>query len=310
MDFSVLLPHAPTELRGRLQRLINQSLETTGLVKKELPVWRADFFRIDESPYWLNLSEDFKLKFLRLSSKCLLKEAISIEHAGIAYANKMALLADSQEERQYYTTVAMEELNHLYLLQPYLPFSIDKEAPGFSKMIAELIEQENRRDSIILIQVLLEGWGISHYQSLHNGTDNTELKAILSQIVFDETRHHGGGIILSQHCDQLFEGNLIDKIQTIIDAIRVGPYQVALTLAYLNKLNTLDDIQNLLISIKSNESTLAKLKIVQQNIGKVLSAQDLELLQWKPFTITEMAQMILNSLESSRSENQSIEDIL
>ncbi|MBL7546169.1 MAG: ferritin-like domain-containing protein [Bdellovibrionaceae bacterium] len=310
MDFSVLLPQAPTELKGRLQRLINQSLETTGIVKKDLPLWRPDFYRVHDSPYWTRLSKDKRDQFLRLSSKCILKEAISIEHAGIAYANKMALLAESQEERQYYTTVAYEELGHLYLLQPYFEFSIDKDAPSFSTMIARVVEKESRRDSIILIQVLLEGWGISHYQSLAAGTDNIELKNIFSKIVFDETRHHGGGVILSQYLGLAISSELIGNIQSVIDAIRVGPYQVAYMLSHLNKLSSYTEVGFLLSSIKAMETTTNKLKIVQQNLGKILSDDQMQHFQWTPFSITDMSQIILNSLEIARSEDQPIEDAL
>lgn len=310
MDFSVLLPQAPDELKSRLKRLINQSLEATDLVKKKLPLWRPDFYRVHESPYWTRLPEEKKEQFLRLSSKCILKEAISIEHAGIAYANKMALLAQSQEERQYYTTVAYEELNHLYLLQPYFDFSVDKDSPSFSNMIASFVENESRRDSIILIQVLLEGWGIQHYQSLANGTDNIELKNILSKIVFDETRHHSGGVILSQYIGHAISLDLIRKIQSIVDAIRIGPYQVAFMLSHLNNLNSYAEVGFLLNSISATETTLSKLKIVKQNLSKTLSDDQLSQVQWTPFSITDMSQAILNSLENARSEDQPIEDVL
>jgi rubrerythrin len=310
MDFSVLLPQAPAELKHKLQRLINQSMENPTMMKKQLPLWRPDFFQIETSPYWIQLSETHKQRFLTLSSQAILKEAISIEHAGIAYANKMALLAESQEERQYYTTVAYEELSHLYFLQPYFDFNVQKEAPAFSKMIIDFVENENRRDSIILIQILLEGWGIHHYQSLLNGTDDIEIKGVFSKIIFDETRHHGGGIILTQNSVIDLSNELIEKIQNVIDAIRVGPFQSAMLLSELNQLSSSTEIEAMLTSIRAIDTTLFKLKIVQQNLGKVMDQAQLDKFNWTPLTTVEMSQLVHGSLESSKFQDSTIADVV
>jgi len=305
VNFKVLLPQAPSELRHRLQRLINQSLEMAPAEKKTLPVWRADFFDVETSPFWLNLNASQKSYFLSSMSKALLKEAISIEHAGIAYANKMAILSETQEEREYYTTVANEELSHLYLLQPYFQFQVDIEAPEFSQLIAHFVENESKRDAIILIQVLLEGWGIHHYQALLAGTDNHELKEAFSKIVFDEVRHHGGGIILSQSYGINLSADLVKNIQSVIDAVRVGPFQVAVLLADLNRLSSIPEITEMLRSIQAEQTTGAKLKLVQQNLAKILSDSDLKRFNWQAWSITEMSQIIANSVDNSKSEDPS-----
>lgn len=310
MDFSVLLPPAADELKGRLQRLISQALENYGTPQKQLPVWRADYFRVDQSPYWINLSGENKTRFLQLNAKNILKEAIAIEHAGIAYAHKMALLSETQEERHYYTTVAHDELTHLHMLQPYCSFAAETESPEFAQLIAHFVASETRPDAILLIQVLLEGWGIYYYQGLANGTDDSELKNIFTQIVLDEARHHGGGVILSQYSATTVSESLIGKIQTIVDAIRIGPYQVASTLAYLNQLSTISQIELLLTSLHALETTTTKLKVVNQNLGKVLSDDDLGRLQWAPFSITEMSQAILRCLGNSEFPHHPTKDAL
>ncbi len=305
MTFNVLLPEAPAELRHRLQRLIHQSLESAPTEKKPLPVWRPDFFHIDSSRFWSKLNQSQQVDFLNAMSKALLKEAIAIEHAGIAYANKMALLAETQEERQYYTTVANEELSHLYMLQPYFQFPVETQAPDFSQMIAQLIENEPKRDSVILIQVLLEGWGIHHYQSLLSGTDNTELKSVFSKIVFDEVRHHGGGIILSQSYGFQLSDGLVNTIQSVIDAVRIGPFQVAMLLAKMNRLTSNHEISEMLISIQAEQTTTAKLKLIHQNLSKIFSNDELAKFNWLPYSITEMSHAIASSEIHLESEGQS-----
>jgi rubrerythrin len=310
VDFKVLLPQAPAELRHRLQRLINRSLEMAPADEKALPVWRADFFEVENSPFWLNLNLAQQSHFLSFMSKALLKEAISIEHAGIAYANKMALLSQSQEERQYYTTVANEELNHLYLLQPYFQFQVEMEAPEFSKLIVQFVESEPKSDAIILIQLLLEGWGIHHYQALLSGTDNTELKEVFSKIVFDEVRHHGGGIILSQSYGINLSSKLIKNIQSIIDAVRIGPFQVAVLLAELNRLSSAQDIVEMLRSIQAEQTTLAKLKLIKQNLEKILSDSDIKKFNWQPCSLLEMSHIIADSADNSKFQDQSKESLL
>lgn len=307
MDFRVLLPQAPVKLRHRLQRLINQSLELAPAEEKNLPLWRADFFHIAASPFWINLTTNQKSHFLNCMAKGLLKEAIAIEHAGIAYANKMACLAETQEERQYYTTVAHEELNHLSWLQPYFQFQVETHAPEFSKMIADFIENEPKRDAIILIQVVLEGWGIHHYQSLLSGTENLELKAIFSKIVSDEARHHGGGVILSQSYGLYLSDELVKNIQAVIDAVRIGPLHVAALLAKLNDLTSIQATTEMLSSIHAEQTTAAKLKLIQQNLNKVISDDDLLKFNWQPCSLTEMSHIIANSLDNSEAEGPSTE---
>ncbi len=240
-------------------------------------------------------------------SKAIIKEAIRIEHAGIACANKMALLSETQEERQYYTTVANEELIHLYLMQPYFDFKVDVEPPEFAQLISHIVENEPKRDAIVLIQVLLEGWGIQHYKGLQDGTDNKEIKDVFSKIIFDEVRHHGGGVILSQNSGFHLSADLVKNVQSIIDSVRIGPFQVGLLLTELNKLSSTEGIVEMLTSILAHSTTDAKLKLIHQNLEKILSESDMEKFNWEPYSTKEMSQIIANSAGSSKSADLSKE---
>ncbi len=300
MKFSSFLPSASPSLKQKLERLTHSKIETPAIERANLPIWRADFFKVEQSSYWAGLADEKKEIFLKSCSRDLLIEAILIEHAGIAYANKMALLAKTQEERSYYTIVAQEELQHLHWLQPFCELNAQDVSSEFAKLTATVIENENRLSSIIVIQLLLEGWGISYYQSLQTGTDHGPIKKIISGILTDETKHHGGGIILLQ--DEFDKLTLPAGVQDVIDMVRLGPFKVAKKLAELTGVSNQLQMQELLISIEALQSTTQKLGTIYRVLKKVFSAKELAKLNLSPLALSEMSQLILNSLKNSQPD--------
>lgn len=307
MKLAVFLPQAKDELKQKLNRLVMQSIQ---LERKPIdhtqPIWSANFFNVENSVYWTQLTSEQKNIFLVENSNAILHEAIAIEHAGIAYAHKMALQSKTQEERNYYTTVALEELKHLLWLQPY-GNPTELIIPSFANMVADIISTEDRESLLLLIQVFLEGWGIQYYSILAASTTHTDIKNIFIQILKDESRHHAGGIILFKEAEIIAYTELLNKVQRLVDTLRIGPYQVARSLAILHKVESAEEIESILDSIDCQQSTKEKLSLVRRILAKSLSAENLEALDWQPFNTKQMAELILSSLCVVKSPNQSIE---
>lgn len=308
MKYSVFLPEANPELQIKLKRLIDLSRrDQNSEAAQNAPLWREDFFNVQNSPYWMRLSDQQKQMFLSENSQEILKEAICIEHAGIAYGNKMALSASTQDERHYYTCVAQEELNHLMWLRPYLDVQPEKNATSFAQMVDQIINSTDRRTSIVMIQVLLEGWGIHYYSSLVDGTDHIEIKTIFENILKDESRHHAGGILLFQHSGSQDLLSLLQEMQSLIDVVRIGPLQVVTSLNRLLVLQDKSEMVSLLESIEARPTTLMKLKVLEKLALKILAADQLSQLNFQPYSVEEMAELALSFLEIPKTLNQPTE---
>ena len=305
MKINIFLPSASNDLKSKLDRLIEQSLPALPEMQSgcALPIWSANFFEVSGSRFFENLSMTQQEQFLTENSAAILEEAIAIEHAGIAYGHRMALEAKTQEERNYYTTVALEELEHLMWLKPHCQTSqLPTVVPSFAGMIAEMIATDDRESLLLLIQVFLEGWGIHYYTQLVENTEHAAIRAVFANILKDESRHHAGGILLFKEAGLTDHQQLLPKIQSLVDTVRIGPYQVARSLAVFNGASTPNQISEILESIQCQSSTSEKLKIVQRILAKSLPTAALEKLNWSAFKTEEMAAAIVSSLHDLKNQ--------
>jgi rubrerythrin len=300
--FSAFLPSAHHGLKTKLQRLIAISLTSLRPFNAqtvqpiEFPVWSADFFNLTESPFWTKLNDATKQSFLMTQSELIISEILGIEHAGVAYANKMATYAKNTDERQFYTSVAQEELLHLKWIQTFVKPNTDLEPSSFSQMIGNLIENETRASLVILIQILLEGWGIDYYSRLIKGTQHSQIQNVLKEILSDESRHHAGGLFIYEETNAFIcNDELLQSIQSILDTVRIGPYQIASALCSIHKINNIKDSIELLSSIKSTQTTEQNLFSLKSILKRVLTEEDLRKLNWTQLNLSEMADFLLRT---------------
>lgn len=311
MSQNIFLPHAEPELRQKLERLIELSMAKSKPIQESAqPLWSAAFFGVEESPYWEDLSPEKKSTFLKQNSANVLKETISIEHAGIAYGHRMALGARTQEEQHYYTNVASEELQHLMWLKRHCAWVPETDVSSFADMIAGIIQNEGRLALLLLIQVFLEGWGIHYYSSLVEHTDHPDMKLVFENILRDESRHHAGGVILFKDAKCEDHSLLIPKIQALVDTVRIGPFLVARSLVQIHAITELSEIVEMLKSISAQESALSKTKIVHKILAKVLPETTLRQINWTPLTDSQMARQVFDSLKSAKTVSLTTETSL
>jgi hypothetical protein len=117
----------------------------------------------------------------------------------MSFTAKMALLAESTEERMLYSLFSADETVHLDQVLGHLPGAPASEpTPPFVRFLSDMIRDGDRPSLVLLIQVVLEGWGITHYHELAENCQNPDVKASLRLILKDEARHHGSGMILSK----------------------------------------------------------------------------------------------------------------
>lgn len=160
--------------------------------------WDAGFFGLDRVAAYRKLKIARRREVLNRCAKGLLSESCHIEKLGLAFTAKMALLSRSEDERQLYALFAADEARHLREISRYLPDgpSAASENP-FLLLLGEIIEKGSKPGLTRLIQVVLEGWGLTHYGSLARACRDEGLRRTLRRVLKDEALHHGSGVVLA-----------------------------------------------------------------------------------------------------------------
>src|SRR5262249_61466855 len=89
-------------------------------------------------------------------------------------------------------------------------------------------KKEDRTTLSYIVQVILEGWGISHYHALAKDCLDAGLTAVLENIIRDEGRHHASGLVLfkeHRHSPDNLK-RLVDLLAEILLMVQAGPQMV------------------------------------------------------------------------------------
>lgn len=165
-------------LSGRLKRLGREKCDAGEL---SLPCWTSEFFGLNNSSgFYSRLSLAQQKEIVIQCNDNLLLESYFIEKLGMAYCAKMSLASETVEAAQTYMLIGADEATHLRWLTPYVPASKRTSPIGvFLDYLTTLVEHADTTCLIFLLQIILEGWGIKHYQRLADSCSNTKLKSIL-----------------------------------------------------------------------------------------------------------------------------------
>ncbi|MEP0855132.1 ferritin-like domain-containing protein [Trichocoleus sp. DQ-U1] len=191
--------------------------------------WDAAHFGLEKVQIFQNSSQKEQSEILRRCSGGLLEEAYFIEKAGVGYMAKMVLLAETTEERMLYALFSSDEVTHLAQISRFLP---EKDLVGtddpFLRFLADLVETQDKTVLLFVLQVVLEGWGLSHYRSLAKDCVNPQMAAIFEGFLQDESRHHGTGVTLFNQISvsQASQATIIETLALFLQMVRVGPQSV------------------------------------------------------------------------------------
>lgn len=230
--------------------------------------WHPSFFGLDQLQIWPQLGEEQQGQVLFKLNQLLVEESFYIEKSGMTYTSKMALLAETNDERSLYNMLAADEAVHFQLISSYLleePGSFEQQP--FLQLLDHVVHEAGYGSLIFIAQVLLEGWGLAHYLSLLKNCCNQEFSQVFRTILNDEAIHHGSGLVMTRR--HPFIGRekeiVLSTIHDFFQLVRAGPVRVAQTvskqLGGLNQkqLMTLyDDLQGEQ-GVATNLRTLTKL---------------------------------------------------
>ena len=227
------LPHLAKE--DPLHRLLAPvyGAASTSLTREEremrFALWPAQFHCLTQVQIFQSASIAQQQGILHAIHVALLQEAYFIEKLGMAFGAKMLLLSESTEERLLYSSLIADESQHLTSVGQFLESSEKQNSQNpFHRLLAEIIDYSDRPTLLFVIQVLLEGWGLTHYKSLSSHCVHPHLQTIFNEILIDEARHHGSGRVLLKQ--QQLEAQSIEHCKLalfeLFQMVRQGPQMI------------------------------------------------------------------------------------
>ena len=192
--------------------------------------WDAGFFGLDRVGVFAAAAPAAQDAVLERCGRGLLTEAFYIEKAGVAFAAKMILLAPTIDERKLYAMFAADEATHLHGIGAFVdaPEDAPRSNP-FLALLSELIEDGERDSLQMVIQIVLEGWGLAHYRSLRDGCQDESLRGLFTAILADEAAHHGSGVLLigERRLGAASRERVLATMTRFLAMVQAGPQAVA-----------------------------------------------------------------------------------
>lgn len=215
--------------------------------------WQADYFDLEQVSIFQDARKTEQQQILKTLNQSLLQESVHIERAGVGYMAKMVLMAESTQERMLYGLFAADETTHLAQLQPYVRSHTLLSEPDdpFLRLLADIVESSDKAVLLFVLQVVLEGWGLTHYRSLARGCTHSPLQDVFQGFLQAESRHHGAGItLLSQtQLSTSSKAAIVECLATFLQMVRVGPQRVlsaiATTKGHLSRSQRIQILQQL-----------------------------------------------------------------
>ncbi|MBD1862556.1 MULTISPECIES: ferritin-like domain-containing protein [Trichocoleus] len=252
------------------------------------PYWDATHFGLERVAIFQDASSTEQQAIAQIASQGLLLEAYFVEKAGMGYMAKMLLLAETLEERMLYSLFAAEEATHLAQIRGFFApqdEGEEKESTStddpFLRFLSDLLETEDKAILLFIIQVVLEGWGLSHYRSLAKGCSHLELGQLFEQFLQAEARHHGSGLMLFNQISlsKPSQSAIVEALILFLRMVQVGPQRVLSAIAQvkgdLSRLQQIQVLQELETEIQSG-ARLSYLRSLMQKTTAHAIVQELE----------------------------------
>ena len=190
--------------------------------------WDAQFFGLTHLVLFQDATPPEQTAILNLASQSLLAEAYSIEKAGVGYMAKMTLLAETTEERMLYALFCADEGTHLAQISPFISDVASGTRDPFLQFLASVLETADRIVLLFVIQVVLEGWGLSHYRHLSKYCHHPKLAELFHGFLAAEAQHHRAGVTLfdrTRLCPTS-QSAIVETLAVFLQMVQVGPQRL------------------------------------------------------------------------------------
>lgn len=244
--------------------------------------WNAQHFNLQNTRIFQQATPEEQTLILQIASQGLLEEAYFIEKAGVGYMAKMVMLSETIEERMLYALFSADETYHLAQIMRFLPHHQPAGTDdAFLRFLADLVENEDKTVILFVLQVVLEGWGLSHYRTLAKDCQHPEFAQVLTGFLADESRHHATGVTLFKQnpLSPASRKVIVETLAYFLQMIQVGPQRVVAAIEQvLGPLSRYQKIQ-LFEELETETHSGTRLALLHSLIGKETAGtilQDLE----------------------------------
>jgi rubrerythrin len=217
----------------------------------------------------------------------------------------MLLEAETTDARQTFAQMAGDESTHLAWITPYV---LDHERTGphgpFLRLIVDLIEGGPPAVLIYALQVVLEGWGLSHYQSLAEACQFEPLHNVFSAIRRDEAVHHRTGQIMldPRQLGRQERALVLEAMASFLELVRAGPIGVMAAISECHGEIDVPALERLFEDLSGVESAAAKLALLRR-------LMDVEGMEWVATDLDERGLFLpVNPITAARIVHSSLSE--
>lgn len=269
------LPH--TDNDDRLRRILTAALPNENNYPNypQLNYWDAEFFNLHQVKIFQQSNINEQSTILELANRSLLEESYFIEKAGVGYMAKMVLLAETVEERMLYGLFTADEATHLHQISHFLPqmevINIDD---PFLRLLSEVVESADKTVLLFVLQVILEGWSLSHYRRLAKECRYPVLAELFYSFLQSESRHHATGTTLFNQItvSALSQTTILDVLAQFLFMVQVGPQSLLAAIEQVKGHLTRSQKIQILEELDTQTHSGTRLQILRSLMG-IKSAQ-------------------------------------
>lgn len=220
----LLAPHLENQ---KFNSLLDNALSQYTLSKKQVSVpeilWGEQRYHLLRSSHFRKLKPISQSNVYKHLTNGNLAMSWYIERSGHNYGAKMILFSETQEEKSLYSLFVAEEAIHQREFENYMLNLPDPSLYWHPLLdsLALAIKDGEKQTCLYVIQVLLEGFGISFYNGLKQTCLSDSLKNVYQRIINDEAKHHGSGVIQTQELtpNKLIKEQVFEYTRMFIKAL-------------------------------------------------------------------------------------------
>ncbi|MDJ0845022.1 ferritin-like domain-containing protein [Crocosphaera sp.] len=256
------------ELNHPTQRILRAALQKKNhsSFNPETVFWNATFFSLDRVKYFQEATPEQQQKILTIANRDILEEIYWVEQAGVGYMAKMVTLSETFEERLLYGLFAADEATHLGAISDFFSHPPVFADDAFLGYLSSLLVSSDKLLLITLMQVVLEGWGMSHYRSLANNCQDISLKKVLQNFLESESRHHALGVTQLRSYDGYSQESLEaihDTLTYFLYMVQIGPQRLLKAIEQGLGYLSINDKIKILEELQTELSSNTRLKLLQ-----------------------------------------------
>ncbi|AUS99835.1 hypothetical protein CLI64_05220 [Nostoc sp. CENA543] len=230
------LPHIDSD--NRLRRILTATLpsHSENAAHPQYDYWDREFFHLHQVEIFQQASESEQSAILQLLNQGLLTESYFIEKAGVGYMAKMVILAETVEERMLYAMFTADEATHLKQISYFLPETAQNHHQNpFLQLLAEVVESADKTVLLFVLQIVLEGWGLSHYRRLAKSCQHPALAELFTSFLDAEARHHSTGSTLFSQTPLTTHSQttILEILTKFLFMVQIGPQSILSAIAQI-----------------------------------------------------------------------------